>query len=386
MRVLVIGHWDLSAEDLSGKDDLSGQVLQWLANEPNIEGRPEANVRALQGIVEGIRASVDASVGASLQLRLLPFGPASAFVEALAQDGAISGNFRHIVSGRREASSVGIGSELRDLGDFKGTVLVEGGHSWSHDWGMGLLGALAGEPLLSLDDSSAKLEAAVESARSTLAGRTIVVASSTSRPLLGVGGTGYVAPDLSLRQNYSSGSEHEKAISRWAQVLKGASQRTVDALRAINLTPIESRIRTEIAGPGPVSPSPVAAAVDPTLLEGSGVAGGSGALLAALGVPIRSTWETLSTLSQLPKLVGEADLIVAVEPHLDSPNLVDSALRKVCALASLDAVPVVAVATQSSLSGPERADIGLHGVSLIRAGTRDPFVDVGRRIAQTWIR
>ncbi|MFZ1382389.1 MAG: hypothetical protein WAS54_06340, partial [Scrofimicrobium sp.] len=189
MRVLVVGHWDLSAEDLSGKDDLSGQVLQWLLNKSDVAGVSGANVRALRGIVEGIRVSAGVGAGDSLQLRLLPFGPSSAFVEALAQDGPVSGSFRHVVSGRREASSVGIGSELRDLGSFKGTVLVEGGHSWSHDWGMGLLGALVGEPTVSLEDASSTLEDAMEAARSTLAGRTIVVASSTSRSLLGPGGT-----------------------------------------------------------------------------------------------------------------------------------------------------------------------------------------------------
>ncbi len=386
MRVLVVGHWDLSAEDLSGKDDLSAQVLQWLLNKPDVAGVSGANVRALQGIVEGIRVSAGVGAGDSLQLRLLPFGPSSAFVEALAQDGPVSGSFRHVVSGRREASSVGIGSELRDLGAFKGTVLVEGGHSWSHDWGMGLLGALVGEPTVSLEDASSTLEDAMEAARSTLAGRTIVVASSTSRSLLGPGGTAYVAPDLSLRRNDSVNGDQAKAVARWTQVLRTTHQRTVATGRAFSLTPVDSRAQTEIGRLGPTTSSLITGAGDPTLMEGSGVAGGSGALLASLGIPIRSTWDTLSTLFQLPKLVREADLVVALEPHLDSPNLVDSALRQVCSLASLDGVPVVAIAAQSSLSGPERADIGLHGVSLIREGTQEPFVDAGRRIAQTWIR
>ena len=384
MRVLVLGHWDLSAEDLSGKDELSDHVLRWLANKPDVDGVPGTSVRALRGIVEGIRSSVHLDGGIDVQMRLVPFGPASAFSEALSQEGLTSGSFRHVVSGRREASSVGIGSELRDLGDFKGTVLIEGGHSWSHDWGMGLLGALVSDPTISLAKSSDALEGALEAARLVLTGRTIVVASSTSRPLLGPGGTAYVAPDLSLRQEHSGDVEFAAAIARWRKVLNNARSLTAAAGGAIDLMPVGSRAQAELASVGPMTSSLMIG--DPTELEGSGVSGGSGALLAALGIPIRSTWETLSTLLQLPKLISEADLVVALEPHLDSPNLVDSALRHACALASVEGIPVVAVAAQSSLSGPERADIGLHGVSLLREGTGDPFVDVGRRIAQTWIR
>lgn len=384
MRILVLGHWDLSAEDLSAKDDLSAKVLRMLSDQYSGEGSPGNSVRALQELVEGIREGVLASGTQTLvQLRILPVGPASAFVEAIRQDGPASGNFKHIVAGRREASTIAIGSELRELGPFRGTVLVEGGHSWSHDWGIGLLAALVEAPELSLDSPAEALSEALESARELLSGRTIVVAASSSRSLLGTGGTAYMAPDLSLRKAEDD-LRFASNATKWRQVLAETYRRTRQAQSAWNLMPVGSEARAELSGFGPLS-SP-ALDLDPTLIEGSGAAGGAAALLAALGVPVRSTWEVLSTLLQLPKLIEEADLVIAVEPHLDSPNLVDSALRQISEIAQAHAVPVLAVGAQSSLSGPERADVGIHGISLIRSGTGEPFKDVGRRVAQTWIR
>ncbi len=379
---MVLGHWDLSAEDLSGASDLSSRVGQWLANvaEDSADGRVSA--RALQGVVTGIRgAAPHSGPSAPLQMRILPFGPATAFAEAVSQDGPASGNFKHIIAGRKEASTLGVGSELRDLGDFNGTVLVEGGHSWSHDWGLGLLGALSGEPLLSSESDPAVLEAAFESAREALAGRTIVASSSTSRPLLGPGGTAFLAPDVSRRQG---GADQARFVEVWKTLLDSVHSRTRAIQNAWTLLPSGSEARRELDGFGPATLTRPTS--DPAKLQGSGMAGGAGAVLAALGVPIRSTWDTLSTLLNLSKLVNESDLVVAVEPHLDSPNLVDSALRHVGTVAQVRGVPVVAVAAQSSLSGPERADIGVHGVSLLTEGADDPFADVGRRIAQTWLR
>lgn len=423
MKVLVLGHWDLSAQDVSGVSDTSGEALRFLAAQPDGAGPAGLNLRALRSLVTGLRLGAERlGVGRDVWLRALPFGPASAFSEALAEGGPASGSFRSLVAGRREASTIGIGSELRDAangtdadpdsGPFRGTVVVEGGHSWSHDWGMGMLGALAGEPGLSLGSSVAALESALERARNVLSDQTVVVAASSSRPLLGAGGTAHLDPALNRRVagpgseavspggTSATGSHHGQAsseqIATWRDLLMQAQRRTRGSVLPLGLASGAPSASSLGVLAGPLAAAPLSGLGDPTGVPGSGVAAGAAAVLAALGVPIRETWDVLATVLDLRKIVGEADLVVALEPHLDAPGLSDSALRQTCEIAALDGTPVVAVGAQSSLSSPEKADLGLHGLSLLApvGGRRfggdtpvgDPFLDAGRRVAQTWLR
>ena len=93
--------------------------------------------------------------------------------------------------------------------------------------------------------------------------------------------------------------------------------------------------------------------------------------------------------TSLEARIAEADLVVFAQPTLDAPGLAGEPLGLVASIAQASGTPVVAVAANSSLSGPERADLGIHAVSTVRPGLapfQNPFVDLGRRLGQTWIR
>ena len=248
--------------------------------------------------------------------------------------------------------------------EFPGGV-VEAGHSVDHDWGLPLLGRLSGMQGLSLEASAKTLEEALTRARKTLGRSAGTVAASTPRPLLGPGGTAFLTPSLETRTGFAD-AEH---VETWRAALKN-SWRAAQTENELLL------------------PLAAGAENDPTLVAGSGAGGGSAALLLALGGRVLPAWEVLADHTSLHSRVAEADLVVFVSPHLDAPNIPDSPLAMVASVAAADGTPVVAVAASSSLSRPEQADLGIHGVSTLspRVFTAggDPFQDCGRRLGQTW--
>ncbi len=229
--------------------------------------------------------------------------------------------------------------------------LLEAGHTKSHDWGMDYLARLSGFEDLSLDADPDYLRRALEQAR--IRGPEITLAASTNRPLLGPGGTAFLTPTLDQRE-----AEDPAVVQRWRALLQESSQ---------------------LAGNSAFS--------DPTVEVGSGAAGGSAALILALGGELVDAWSTLDSLVALSQQIANADLVVVVEPFLDAPQLAESPLLFAAQCAQESGTPVVAVCAQSSLSSPERADAGLHGVTVLRRSAADDFFfDVGRRLGQTWLR
>lgn len=364
------GHWSLSdaAEHFAQED--AEYALQSLVAHPNQYSGDGQNTQVLSRLVAGLTQGAQSSSERQARFRVVPFGPGSAFVEATRAGGPVSGNVRTVSLGRREASSVAIGSTLRDLSGFRGTVLVEGGHGWSHDWGIGMLRAITGDSSLSLNQSEQVLSSAMAEASELIRPQTVVFAASTSRALLGPNGTASVLPDLSRRPTAATPEQVEK----WHELLRRTKKETVGS-RELPLT---------FAGHEG----------DPAFQPGSGAAGGAAAVLASLNVPLTSTTGTLSTLLGLQKDIEQADVIVCVEPFLDPPLLIDSAVAEIAEQAAVTGTPVVVIAAECSLSRPERADLGIHGVSLVgRASVEgkpdkgaDPFFLAGIRVGQTWLR
>lgn len=395
MHILVLGHWDLSAEDLSGTGGAAEDALAQVLGSVPPSQRVGPNRLVLEAIRRGIlSASKDRradNATSRVEVTCLPFGPASALLEALEPAAGTTGNFFPLVHGRKEASSIALGSELRDSADFQGTIVIEGGHSWRHDWGLEMVGSMTGTPKLSLASDEETLRAALVKARDMLRPRTIVYATSTQRPLFGPGGTSVLRPDLSMRgvgrgqpmRPVSAGpADPDDAfapadVAKWRSLLVEMYASTAAERQNLAAT-ARGANATEHSDPG--------------TLAGSGAGGGAGAVFAALGVPVVPTATVLSAATNLRNLLKKVDLVCVVEPRLDGPELADSALDHITTITSEESLPVVAVSSRSSLSSPERAEWGIHGVSLLREprpgvgkqGT-NRFEDVGRRIGQTWI-
>ncbi len=402
IRVVIAGHWDLSGQDLSDTGDFARQALVSLQNDPSV-GAMGASMdvavadmgptqRVLVAIREGIARTASRLRGpGGVEFLAYPIGPSTVVNEALEAGGPASGSFHPIVIGRREASTVGAGSELRALGSFGGTAVIEGGHSWHHDWGIGFLGALVGNSPLSVYSDENALLVALAEAREMLEGNSVVFSASTMRPLFGAGATSLLQPDLTLRNDARfADSDNRVAIGRWQRILRQTYTQTVARRPNLNIgwesDPgiVAGSVSRGLANYWGNDGVP---GIDPGEIEGSGAGAGTAAILAALGVPVVPTPVVLSAAFGLSEVIAQADLVLVVEPHLDGPDLVDSPLPYLASLAAKSAVPVVAVGSRSSLSSRERAGWGVHSISLLRPTPQglNPFEDVGRRIAQTWL-
>ncbi len=299
------------------------------------EGFGEHSASAvLKSVEAGIRGVAEAAgADESLTFDLLPFGPGPAFTEALAQQSA------------------------------KRLLFLD--HSEQHDWGLAELADLIGVREISLDLPEEVLSEHLLEARGRALPR--VVAAGTTRSLLGPGGTAFLTPSLDPRTEVASPGQVEK----WRGVLKESWAQTQE--RGGSLLPLAGAIPE----------------TDPTLIEGSGAGGGLAALYLALGGTVLPAWQVLAEETSLGRRIEEADLVIFVQPVLDAPGLADTPLGLVASVAQGSATPVVAVADRSSLSGPERADLGIHGVSTLRpfvsVAAGDPFQDCGRRLGQTWL-
>ncbi len=371
MRVLLVGHWDLTAPDLSGGAE---QAEDWMVGAPG----------ASRDVLEAVKSGLIAGAGTDVEVDLQVLGPGEAFEEATADNPT----WEAVSLSRSEPNADAAANLILQAGRRGRPVLVEAGHSQYHDWGLNMLGALAGVP--ELGDSAGTslgpavdpqtLTQALDAAAEALAGAEVVVAASTDRPLVGVGATSALLPDLSERAAQGPAAGFAKDQAAYTTALNAMGNRRTGL--QLDLTP-RSGGAASLGATAPAKPS-----TDATSLAGSGAGGGAASVLAALGARVLPTAEALATLLDLPARIGQADLVVIVEPRLDAPDLAEAPLESLAVLAGTQGKPVVAAGARTSLSRPERADRGIHGVSTLnpRLSGLDSFHDLGRRLGQTWAR
>ena len=294
---------------------------------------------ALSRVAQGFAATAPPG----WQVDVVPFGPGRALAEAVAA--SPGSGLAPVIVGVEEASTSRAGRQTQDALEAGLTPVVEGGHSIDVDAGLGLLTALSGVPLRleprSIDEG---VPVALAGARERLARREVLAAASTARPLLGLDSVLALGVDLEPRP--SQDREVTAALAR--------------AFRA----------------------------GDSARLPGSGAAGGAAAVIHAVGGRIVDTGRLLSEVTALPARMVHADLVIVLEPLLHSPHLAGATLSAVTEAAAEQAVPVVAIAAESSLSAHEAAEWGIHGVLVTGTARRpeDALVDGGRRVARTWAR
>ncbi|MBF1088233.1 MAG: glycerate kinase, partial [Schaalia sp.] len=252
------------------------------------------------------------------------------------------------------SSSREAGERVADSLRRGGTVIVEGGHNFSPDCGVGFLEGLLDVPGLDPRRPDA-LADALTRAQSLVAeaGVDLVCAASTARPLLGLDSVLAVAPDLEPIE------AQDTALT--AALTQAFAHRPLGRHQLLD-----------------------GADVHPARQRGSGAAGGVGAVIAAIGGRIAPTGDLLSSLLGLEALIDGADLVIVAEPELASPVLAESTLDCVTRVAATYALPVVAITHRSSLSHFEKAEWGLHGVFETEGSVT--LNDAGRRVARTWLR
>lgn len=305
--------------------------------------------RALRLVGEGLTGSrPDTGVD------VLPFGAGPAFREALA--GTDTGRLAPVVVGVEEETTHRAGHEVLAALDAGLTPVLEGGHNIDADAGLGLLEVLSGRELHRDAHLDAEAREALELARARVAGHDLIAAASTLRPLLGLNSVVATGVDLTPRPVQD-------------RVLTAALARFYSSASP-------GRPTLPLAGGG--------APQDPSRKPGSGSGGGAAALVEALGGRIVPTGTLLASATHLGERVAVADLVVVLEPLLHSPQLAEALLDTVTAAAAAQALPVVAVGRESTLSPHEAAEWGLHGVITVGAGEGE-MRRAGSRIARTWL-
>lgn len=323
---------------------MSRRVLvagHWTGGEP---AAPTA-LAALGAVAEGFVEQAP-----HWQARIRPFGAGAAFAEAL--EGAREDSYRPILVPFDAASTLDAGRAAREALDAGLVPVVEGGHCDEVDCGLGFLQGLTGLDLSERAELEAALPEALRIGRDLLAGRDLVAAASTRRPLLGLASVLAVGVDLEART-----TQDRALTSLLARALAEGRRPSLP-----------------LAGSG--------AAPAPGREPGSGAAGGAAAVIAAIGGRIFETGPFLRAATGLDAELEDCDLVIVLEPRLHSPSLSDRALDAITGAAAERALPVVALGVESSLSAPERAEWGLHGQfeTLGSVGLKA----AGARIARTW--
>ena len=313
-----------------------------------IAGRWDGGVPALPTgeALDAIRRGV--LVGASDPgVVTVPFGTGPTFDEAVAALGS-QASFVRVptdASSSREA-----GERVADSLRSGAAVIVEGGHNFSPDCGVGFLEGLLGAPAIDPRQPEALADALT---RAQALGADLVCAASTARPLLGLDSVLAVAPDLEPIE------AQDTALT--AALTQAFAHRPLGRRQLLD-----------------------GADVHPARQRGSGAGGGVGAVIAAIGGRIVSTGDVLSQLLRLDDVVSGVDLVIVAEPELSSPLLAESTLDCVTRVAATHALPVVAITHRSSLSHFEKAEWGLHGVFETEGSVT--LEEAGRRVARTWLR
>ncbi len=303
-----------------------------------------------------------AEVRPAWDIDLVPFGPGRAAAETMAS--APERGLAPIIVGIEEETTRRAGEET--LAALRAGLIpvVEGGHNIDVDAGLGFLSVISGVEIAPGPALENDLRAALERARRGVAGRDLIAAASTSRPLLGL--SSVLAMGVDLEPRLSQDRDLTAALARVMAALGPA------------------RPCLPQAGSRPASSESVFV-MDPTRQSGSGAAGGAAAMIAAIGGRIVSTGDLEVDVARVRERLAQADLVIVAEPMLHSPLLADSPLDALTRAATEDALPVVAVGIESSLSAHEAAEWGLHGVILIGANEAG-LVDGGHRVARTWTR
>lgn len=323
---------------------MSRRVLiagHWLGGEPS----RRTALAALEEVGEGFTASAP-----DWEAELVPFGPGAAFAEALG--GPECSRYSPIVLPLRGGATAQAGRMARDALDAGLIPVVEGGHSQDVDCGIGFIGGFTGTELSDSSRLERDLPAAIEKARLLLAGRDMIAAASTRRPLLGMASVLAVDPGLNARQE-----QDRRATALLARILADADGRSLP-----------------LAGDPPAATGGRA--------PGSGAGGGTAAMIGAIGGRIIDTGRLLRGIIALDERLESTDLVLVLEPDLHSPALADAFLDVLSGAASQRALPVVAIGRDSSLSAHERAEWGLNGQFLTEG--RIPLRDAGKRIGRTW--
>lgn len=317
-RALIVGHLDLDA------------VVSLGFNETQFTDASSPQ-GAMAQFVEGLRAAKQ-----DIELKVVPWGPGVSFIQALEN-----------LPEDPWLVSVGMGSN--DWLEKKGTgpLYIEMGHRSRHDWGTQVLSKLA-DVAGSNEWSPNELIEAVEQ---TLAGRRVYLATSTSRPLLGLAGTSALDPQLKLRASTND-------LSRWRDAL------------------------AEKYGQLPLLQMGEDAGVHVGNLPGGGAGGGAAAALMAIGMRAYPTGQVLAEALNARRLVDAADLVVVANPTWHSPDLGDAAPLVAASIASEQGKTTVGIGYSSSLSSHERAEWGLHGLHV--KNPKKTWSDLGRRVGQTW--
>ncbi len=326
---------------------MSPRVLaagHWAGGEP---ASPSA-LAALATVGEGF-----ASVRPEWGIDLVPFGPGPALVDALSSTGEHP--YAPVVVGIEEASTAAAGAAAREALDAGLVPVVEGGHAIDVDCGFGFLSAFTGVDL-SAGNLEEALPRAIAVGREILGGRDLIAAASTARPLLGLNSVLALGVDLEAR------TTQDRALTALLSRVLAAPARS----------------------PLPLAGGSSADAGAPGRAPGSGAAGGAAAMIAAIGGRIVPTGNFLRAALDLDARMERADLVVVLEPSLHSPHLADALLDVVTETAAAFALPVVGLGVDSSLSGHERAEWGLHGQFLTEG--RIGLAEAGARIARTWTR
>lgn len=322
-RVAILGHWESAGGD------------------------PICPTRALARIAQGFTEARP-----HWAADIIPFGVGSAFVEAMNQ--APGHSWAPISVERSEDSTARAGREAKEALDAGLTPLVEGGHLDDPDCGFGFINAFTPAPL-GASPTVDELTTALEAVRRAFTGRDVICAASTRRPLLGMTSVLAVDPDLGARM----GTDRD----RLAVLARSLTVRTL----GLPLAPDPARSR-ESNNWGRI--------------DGSGAAGGVGAIIAAVGGRIIPTGHFLRAALDLDARLDGADLVIVAEPRLHSPALADALLDAITSAAADLALPVVAVGEESSLSAHELAEWGMHGQFV--TGTDIPLDEAGARVAKTW--
>ncbi len=366
MRVLIVGHWDLTAPDLAGgptKPEDWGYSAGGSSN-----GEHTRTTDMSPHVLDAISRGIAKGAGREVKTNSVVLGPAYAFHTAVTQSGGLAE-----VIGRSNVPGTELAQSITEVPHGSGPLYIEAGHNEANDWGLTLLNALAssstGQPsTIAIESSESDMRRALEDAQAAVENVELVLAPSSSRPLIGVGATSALTPNLGER------------TANLGMVLVAQNQaRYAQALQSHYAKHHES---------SPSTGTPTLSSDSVVSREGSGVGAGAGALLIALGARLETPFEVLTKNVSLEEQIEEADLVVVVEPRLDGPDLAESVLQDITTVAGRHAKPVVAASSRTSLSRPERADYGLHGVSTLnpRLSGEQAFEDVGRRIGQTWVR
>ena len=432
MRVLIAGHWNGGLTAARGSSSLSS-ALSTMPAEASLgvpalspAGSASSTPAVLQegaassaGVLrEAMCAFADGFCheAPAWQARLLPFGGG----EALAAACEDHPRYRLLTMPVDEPSTRRIGIEVLRAWEDSVIPVIEGGHLDHVDAGFCFLEALSGQTRGD-DPLESWFDRAVEAAKMVRAGRELIVAASTRRPLLGPSSTLALLPDLTPRTQVDP---------RWAaQVMRAYDRqgRGRDTLPLVvsdtSLTSqaghglpsvlsgdscetapgegVDTRV-SSLAGTSAFSGETHSALsegatdaggglrlVDQNLsggcarLPGAGAAGGVGAAAFLLGGRLLDTGAFAAQLYDIDTFVEQCDLLVVWEPQLHSPLLAERCLDILTQSAAQYAIPVVACAYETSLSSHERAQWGLHGIVEKRGDSWESF---GRRVARTWAR